>query len=113
MNNRNLARALRLATVQGQFMAGNLTEDEAKTILKGPLVPGDDTTISDDSHMVHFSHDQIKAALDVFPVADIVALALDQIKTSRPSDRSERDRYYAIVITDLEKVLAYARTYLK
>jgi hypothetical protein len=32
---------------------------------------------------------------------------LDELKRAKPNDRSEKDRIYAITITDLEKVLAY------
>lgn len=49
------ARALRLAVVQQQYNAGNLTLDEAKEILSGPLTPDDESTIYDDS-------DQLKQA---------------------------------------------------
>lgn len=44
-----LARSLRLAVVQNQYDQENLTEDEAKELLSGPLTPGDDSTIFDDS----------------------------------------------------------------
>lgn len=43
------ARALRLAVVQQQYNAGNLSLDEAKEILSGPLTPGDESTTYDDS----------------------------------------------------------------
>jgi len=46
---RELARQLRLAVVQQQYDVGNLTEEEARGILAGPLSPGDDTSIVDDS----------------------------------------------------------------
>jgi hypothetical protein len=49
------ARALRLAVVQQQYNVGNLTLDEAREILSGPLTPGDESTIYDDS-------DQLKQA---------------------------------------------------
>ena len=32
--------------------------------------------------------------------------ALAALKLAQPNDRSEKDRYYAICITDLEKVLS-------
>lgn len=31
---------------------------------------------------------------------------LDQLRTAKPNNRSEEDRYYAIVITDVEKAMA-------
>jgi hypothetical protein len=46
---RDIARLLRLAVVQQQYNLGNLTEEEARELLSGPLTPGDDTTIVDDS----------------------------------------------------------------
>jgi hypothetical protein len=32
---------------------------------------------------------------------------LEMLRRSKPNDRSEKDRRYAIVITELEKVVAY------
>lgn len=46
---RDVARSLRLAVVQQQYNLGNLTKEEARELLSGPLTPGDDTTIVDDS----------------------------------------------------------------
>ena len=37
----------------------------------------------------------------------VIANALFTLRTSKPNDRSEKDRYYAVTITELEKVLAY------
>lgn len=45
----DLARSLRVAVVQQQYGLGNLTEEQARVVLSGPLVPEDDTTIVDDS----------------------------------------------------------------
>lgn len=33
--------------------------------------------------------------------------ALDEVRNQKPNDRSELDRVYAVVITDIEKVIAY------
>lgn len=44
-----LARSMRLAVVQNQFDQGNLTEAEARELLSGPLIPGDETTIFNDA----------------------------------------------------------------
>jgi hypothetical protein len=33
--------------------------------------------------------------------------ALEAMKAAKPNDRSERDRYTAIAITDLEKLIAF------
>jgi hypothetical protein len=49
---RYMARLLRIAMVTNQHIAGNLTKDEAITLLRGPLSPGDDTTIVDDSALL-------------------------------------------------------------
>lgn len=35
--------------------------------------------------------------------------ALEALKATKPNDRSEADRAYAICITDLEKLIAYYR----
>lgn len=37
---------------------------------------------------------------------------LDDLKASKPNDRSELDRRFAILITDVEKCIAYLTTYL-
>ena len=37
---------------------------------------------------------------------------LDDLKASKPADHSELDRRYAILITDIEKCIAYLSTYL-
>ena len=47
--NELMARSLRIAVIQSQYDAGNLTEDEAKELLSGPLTPGDESTVIDDS----------------------------------------------------------------
>jgi hypothetical protein len=41
-----------------------------------------------------------------------LAEALENLRESRPGDHSNQDRAYAILITDLEKALAYAEAYL-
>jgi len=43
------ARSMRLAIIQNQLDAGNLTEDEARELLAGPLEPGNEETVFDDS----------------------------------------------------------------
>lgn len=45
-------------------------------------------------------------------VYDLLVLALDKLKDSKPNDRSELDRHFAIAITDMEKVRAYFNTYV-
>ncbi len=38
--------------------------------------------------------------------------ALDILKTVKPGDHSDQDRWYAILITDLEKLIAYYWSYI-
>jgi len=45
-----MARSLRLAVIQNQFIAGNLTEQQARELLRGPLVPDNPLTVYDDSN---------------------------------------------------------------
>ena len=42
----------------------------------------------------------------------VIANALFTLRTNKPNDRSEKDRYYAVTITDLEKALAYFITFV-
>ena len=44
-----MARALRMAMVQNQYDNGRLSKEDAWELLAGPLGPGDDSTIVDDS----------------------------------------------------------------
>ena len=55
--------------------------------------------------------DESEKATDKVVVESIKA-ALETTKTFKPETRSERTRVFAVLITDLEKVLAYAKTYL-
>lgn len=45
----SMTRSLRLAVIQNQVYAGNITRDQARELLAAPLTPGDDTTFFDDS----------------------------------------------------------------
>lgn len=45
-------------------------------------------------------------------VVKSLAFALKTIRASKPEDRSEYDRRYAVTITDLEKVIAYFVSYV-
>lgn len=45
-------------------------------------------------------------------VIQALASALKTLRASKPEDRTERDRRYAVTITDLEKVIAYFMTYV-
>lgn len=40
-------------------------------------------------------------------VEDSLRAALEKLKSEKPNDRSEKDRRYAIAITELEKAIAY------
>lgn len=60
---RTVARCLRLGIVRQQYEAGNLTEAEALELLRGALTPGDETTVEDDSALLHATLDEIFAAL--------------------------------------------------
>jgi Arc/MetJ-type ribon-helix-helix transcriptional regulator len=40
-------------------------------------------------------------------------LALAELKENKPNDRSDVDRYWAIVITDVEKAIAVFETYVQ
>lgn len=43
---------------------------------------------------------------------DAMTNALSALRAHKPNDRSEQDRYWAIVITDLEKSIAVFKTYV-
>lgn len=38
--------------------------------------------------------------------------ALEALKAHKPNDRSEKDRHWAITITEMEKVIAFFRTWV-
>jgi hypothetical protein len=48
----SMARSLRLAVVQQQYSVGNLSEEEARGLLSGPLSPEDDSTRYDDAQFL-------------------------------------------------------------
>ena len=52
------ARGIRLTVVQSLFDSGELTEAEARELLAGPLVPGDDSTTVDDSDLLEVAHER-------------------------------------------------------
>jgi len=45
-------------------------------------------------------------------IQDLLDVLLGRLITEKPNDRSELDRRYAILITDVEKVVAYYQTYV-
>lgn len=52
---RSRGRSLRLATVQNVYDSGYITEAEAREILSGPLVPGNNSTVVDDSEWLRIA----------------------------------------------------------
>ena len=44
-------------------------------------------------------------------VVETLSKLIDLAKTLRPTDRSEKARQYSILITELEKIIAYAKEY--
>ena len=42
-----------------------------------------------------------------------IDLLIDMAKSAKPNDRSEQDRYFAVLITDIEKLRAYYLAYCK
>lgn len=38
--------------------------------------------------------------------------ALEELREAKPNDRSDKDRRYAILITELEKLIAYYYVYV-
>lgn len=40
-------------------------------------------------------------------ILSLLEMALGGMKAAKPNDRSEKDRHYAVVRTELEKVIAY------
>jgi hypothetical protein len=45
---------------------------------------------------------------------DLYALqqTLSRLVSNKPNDRSPKDRHYAVMITDLEKIIAYYRYFI-
>lgn len=41
-----------------------------------------------------------------------IVAALMMMREAKPNDRTGTDRHYAVVITDMEKVLAYYKTFV-
>lgn len=52
MDSIKLARQLRLAVVRNVYLQGNITEEQAKWCLSGPLSPLDSESIVDDSELL-------------------------------------------------------------
>lgn len=55
-----------------------------------------------------------RGELEIYiPATRILENALNAFKTEKPNDRSDLDRRYAVVITEIEKVFAYAYAYIE
>lgn len=58
-----MARMLRLGVVREQYQNGNLTEAEAIELLSGPLEPGNESTVYDDSGLLKATWKEIDTKL--------------------------------------------------
>lgn len=58
--------------------------------------------------------DTEKVYQEAVDYSNLNALAemLEKLRQAKPTDRSEKARYYAVVITEFEKVFAYFNTYV-
>lgn len=50
---RCIARVLRFAFIRDFYIVGDLSREAAAGLLAGPLTPGDDSTIVDDSELLN------------------------------------------------------------
>ncbi|MDR3572879.1 MAG: hypothetical protein P4L50_03375 [Anaerolineaceae bacterium] len=64
MNQKTVARLLRLSFIQQHLAAGNITEVDAKEVLSGPLSPEDTTTIVDDGNYLYKTPEEFMAILE-------------------------------------------------
>ena len=56
------ARAIRLIAVRGYLDNGNITEEQAREVLRGCLVPGDEGSRVDDTAYLHMSSVELEYA---------------------------------------------------
>lgn len=75
-------RYMRLAVVKNQLSAGNITEDDALELLRGPLDPDDESTIIDDSEMLHLSDAEIRHIFGLKP--SVTSHALHEPEMPKP-----------------------------
>lgn len=47
-----------------------------------------------------------------YDTLEVLTLALDALKHGKPNDRSEKDRLYAIAITEQQKVIGFFNTWI-
>ena len=50
--------------------------------------------------------------MDGDPVMTALENALTVLREQKPNDKSEKDRRYAVTITEMEKVIAYYATFI-
>lgn len=60
-----MARAARFMTVRSLVDSGVFTKEDAKEILSGPLTPGDDSTIYDDSELIDLDAEEAVKAIQL------------------------------------------------
>jgi hypothetical protein len=60
---RKMARLLRLAMVKQQFQQDNITREQAVKVLSGPLSPGKDETVIDDSQLLDLDYEMVALAM--------------------------------------------------
>jgi len=113
MNTVNQARTIRYNTVKTLLDAGTFNKLEAQDILKGELVPGDEGTLVDDSALLDKTQAEVDDILSNTSPSEVLADTIKWFKIHKPEDRSEIARRFAIVITDLEKVYAFAKVHLE
>ena len=51
--------------------------------------------------------------MDEVTSGDLIEFLLVVLRKEKPGDRSELDRRYAILITDLEKIAAYHKVFIQ
>ena len=65
MSDRDIARFLRIAVIRNLLGSGTLDRADAIELLQGCLTPGDETTRQDDSYMLDWTVEQVKAELGI------------------------------------------------
>lgn len=112
MNDRGTARFMRLAYIRSFLKEGKLSPDQAIELLKGPLTPDEPATIVDDSNLLDRPAEDVYVLFEGIAPLGALLFTLDVLRRHKPGDRSEKDRYMAIAITDMEKLVAFYEKYL-
>ena len=96
-----MARKIRLATIMNLFQQGLLEEKDAKELLQGPLAPGDDSTIVDDSRYFDNPDELIRAA--ELPDAPACGGAQVDAQSQDENDRPEActQKYHDFISSNL------------